>query len=164
MNRKNYRITLLLLAGVFTAFILFLQPCISVKKHSPAVAFKNFEISKHYLIGQNFVREGAVPTVLKNAYFVDKSGKAIERSRLPFEWDIWLAEKGTYGALQVTSQELAGIKRLELTGRQLAEQAFALVLHIIPTDKNNVPRDYYIKLEYEVLGVKKHLIRKAITL
>ncbi len=164
MNKTLYRFALLSLAGIFTAFILFLQPCISEKKHCTPVVFSEFEVSQHYLIGQNFIRKGAIPMTLKRAYFVDKTGKPIDYGRLPFEWDIWLAEQGTYGALHVTSQELSSMNKLELSGRQLAEQAFALVLHIIPKEKNNVPRDYYIKLEYEVLGVKKHLIRKALTL
>jgi len=116
------------------------------------------------LVGQNYIREGAIPGVLKSAYFVDKLGNKIIDDRLPFEYDIWVAEKSTYGFLHVTKNELIELHRKTIQNHPMLNRAFALILHVTPKIKNKVPHDYYLRLEYEILGIRKSITRKAISL
>lgn len=164
MKRTLYRSILLLVAVACVLFILFMQPCVKSIKSTTASNITDFKVHEDYLIGQNYIREGAVPGILKKAYFVDKNGRCIDASKLPFEWDIWVAERSSYGALHVTSQEIASIVKQKVENHPLDTQAFALVLHIKPKKECKRRHDYYLKLEYEMLGVQKHTINKALTM
>lgn len=164
MKRAVYRTILLLVSIGCILFILFMQPCVRDTKLATSSNITDFKLQADYLIGQNYIREGAVPAVLKKAYFVDKNGNHIESSQLPFEWDIWVSERPSYGALYVTAQELACVVKKQIENHLLATQTFALVLHIKPKIKCAITQDYYLMLEYEMLGIRKHTIKKAITM
>lgn len=164
MKRSHYRIILVLFAISSLFYILFMQPRVKCLNQASNSNIMDFKIQEDYLIGQNYIREGAVPAVLKKAYFVDKNGQCIESSKLPFDWDIWVAERPTYGALHVTAQELAGIVKRQIENHPLVSQTFALVLHVKPKFECKKTHDYYLMLEYEMLGVRKHTIKKAITM
>lgn len=164
MKQAVYRAILLLISIGFILFILFMQPRVKDSKLATASDITDFKVQADYLIGQNYIREGAVPAVLKKAYFVDKNGVRIESSSLPFEWEIWVSERPSYGALYFTAQELACVVKKQIENHLLSTKAFALVLHIKPKIKCAKVQDYYLKLEYEMLGIRKHTIKKALTM
>ena len=164
MNKIIYRLGLVAVIFTAIAYALFFQPKVQVDDSELRAKRCCFDLNEDYLVGQNYIREGAIPGILKSAYFVDKMGNRITDDHLPFEYDIWVAEKSTYGFLHVTKNELLKLHRKTIQNHPMLNRAFALILHITPKVKNKVPHDYYLRLEYEIMGIRKSITRKAISL
>lgn len=123
------------------------------------ITFDAFESHENYLIGQNYIKEGLFSATLLDAYIVNEQGEIINEENLPFECDFWVAENPSYGAIVVNDSELSRISKQAIAGYKIKSRTFAIIMHLIPKSHHSGKNNYYLKLDYKVLGYKKHAIR-----